>query len=104
MAGFAYLVCGRGFAELVACHFRWTDSSHRDQRQDTFEMLPITSDAGPQSNDVAAVWLWCLCPRGNKGRPAAWFQHCKRPLRNISADSIEHHVAVSHDLGEIHRV
>jgi hypothetical protein len=34
-------------------------------------MLPITSDAGPQSNDIAADRLWCLCSRGNKGRPAA---------------------------------
>src|SRR6516162_2471332 len=93
MAGFAYLVCSRGFAELVECHFRRTDRSYRNQRHDAFEMLPITSDTGPQSNDIATVRLWCPCSRGNKGRPAAWFQHSKGPLRNISADGIEHRVA-----------
>src|SRR6516164_121360 len=104
VAGFAYLVCSRGFAELVECHFWRTDSSYRNQRHDAFEMSPITSDTGPQSNDIAAVRLWCLCSRGNKSRPAAWFQYNKGPLRNISADRIEHRVAVSDDLREIHRI
>jgi hypothetical protein len=36
----------------------------RNQRHDALEMLPITSDAGPQRNDIAAVRLWCLCSRG----------------------------------------
>jgi hypothetical protein len=35
-------------------------------------MLPITSDAGPQSNDIAADRLWCLFQRQYRppGAPA----------------------------------
>jgi hypothetical protein len=67
-------------------------------------MRSIASDARPQGNNVAAVWLRRLCSRGNKGRPPPWFQHSERPLRDISADGIEHGVAVSHDLGKIHSI
>jgi hypothetical protein len=68
VAGFAQLVRGRGFAEPIASHFQGTDGTLRNQRHDALEMLPITSDAGPQSNDVAAVRLWCLCSRGADDR------------------------------------
>src|SRR6516164_4339534 len=67
-------------------------------------MLPIASDAGSQSNDIAAVRLRCLRARGNEGSPATYFQHFERPLRYISADGVEHRVAVSHHLREIHRI
>src|ERR1700720_2707993 len=65
-------------------------------------MRPVASDVRPQGYNVAAVRLRRLCSRGDKGCPAAWFQHSERPLRDISADGIEDGVAVSHDLGEIH--
>src|SRR6516162_7516270 len=90
VARLTYFVRGRGVAELVACHFRRTDSPHRYQRHNAFEMLSIASDAGAQSNDIAAVWLRCLCARGNEGRPATYFQHFERPLRYISADSVKY--------------
>src|SRR5450432_3054988 len=67
-------------------------------------MWPITSDAWPQTNNIAARRFWRLCAGGYEGRPAAWFQHRERPLRHISADGIEGGVAVAHDLGKIHRV
>src|SRR6516225_8711576 len=68
VAGLAYFVRGRGFAELVDCHFRRTDSPHRHPRHNAFEMLPIASHAGAESNDIAAVRLRRLCARGNEGR------------------------------------
>ena len=93
-----------GVAELITCHFQRMDGSKRNQCHDALEMLPITSDAGPQSNDIAAIRLWRLRARSDKSRPAAWFQHGEGPLRDLSADSIEGGVAVSHDLGKINRI
>ena len=84
---------GHGFAELVACHFRRTDGPIRNQRNDALEMWPIASDARPEGNDIAAIRLWRLCSRGNKGRPAAGFQHRERSRRDIAADGIEDSVA-----------
>ena len=104
MAGLAYPLRGHGFAEPIAGHVRRPHGPSRDQRHDALEMGPIASDAGPQGNDVAAVRLWRLCAGGDKGRPAARFQHRERPLRDISADGIEDGVAVSHGPGEIHRI
>ena len=85
---------GHGLAELIARDFRRTDGSECDQLHDALEMWPIASDAGPQSDNVATNRLWRLCSGGNKGRPAARFQHSERPLRDIAADGIEHGVAV----------
>ena len=56
------------------------------------------------ANDIAAVRLRRLWSRGNEGRPAARLEHGKGPLRHISADGIEHRVAILHRLGEIHRI
>jgi hypothetical protein len=60
VAGLAYLVRGRSLAELIAGHDWRTNGPLRNQRHDAFEMLPITSDAGPQGNDIAAIRLWRL--------------------------------------------
>ena len=75
VAGLAYFVRGRGFAELVACHFQRTDSPHRHQRHNAFEMLPIASNVGAESNDIAAVRIRRLWARSDEGRPATYFQH-----------------------------
>ena len=68
------------------------------------EMLPIASDARPQRDDIATIWLRRLWAGGNERRAAARLQHGERSLRDISTDGFENRVAVAHDLGKIHGI